>query len=88
MREKITAIWPKFETDYVAASLLAYFLKVPLRIDGHTYSHYSGPGIDISLVKKNSWTEHYNDSTKYFIDEVMVDENNQFQKVTLPWQKP
>ena len=87
MREKVTAIWPKFETDYVAASLLAYFLKVPLRIDGLTYSHYSGPGIDSALVKKNSWTEHYNDNTKYFIDEVMVDEQNNFQKVTLPWQK-
>ena len=88
MREKVTAVWPKHESDYVSASLLAHFLNVPLRLDGITYSHYSGPGVEVSLVKKNSWTEHYNDNTKYFIDEVMVDEQNNFMRVTLPWQKP
>lgn len=88
MREKVTAIWPVHETDYPSASLLAYFLKVSIASNGLRYSHYSGQGVDIALVKKNSWTDHYNDNTKYFIDEVYVDEQNNFQKVTLPWQKP
>lgn len=87
MKEKPSAIWPKYSTDYVAASLLSYFLNVPIDISGHTYSHYSGQAIDIALVKKNSWNEHYNDNTQYFIDEVEVDEQNNFMKVTLPWQK-
>ena len=86
-REKPVAVWPKYESDYVSASLLAYFLKVPIRQDGLFYSHYSAQGIEIALVKKNSWTEHYKDNTKYFIDEVEVDESGNFMKVTLPWQK-
>ena len=88
MREVADAVWPVNKYDYVSTSLLAHFLKVPIDPSGLRYSHYSGEGVDISLVKKNSWTDHYNDNTKYFIDEVMVDENNNFQKVTLPWQKP
>ena len=56
-------------------------------MNGDVYSHYSGQGIDISLVKKNSWNDIYNDNTELFIDEVEVDENGNFQKVTLPWQK-
>ena len=87
LTKNVDGIWPKYDTDYTAAALLAYFLSVPIVMNGDVYSHYSGQGIDISLVKKNSWTDLYNDNTELFIDEVEVDENGNFQKVTLPWQK-
>lgn len=75
-------------TDSIPAAILAYNLKLPLlQNGGKCFSVYSDISVDYCLFKKEYPSDHYNNSTNYYVDVVKVDEEGNYQQITFPWKK-
>ena len=88
MGMKIEGIEPKDREDTVVAAMIAENLNVPLGVNtGTTFSTYSHYGADICLFKLIYNSDHYNRDIKIHVEEIMVEDDQTYQQVTMPWRK-
>lgn len=83
---RVVGIQPKSVEDVVPSYLLANFLQVPYG-NGSVFSLYSDYVSDFCLFKLIYDSDHYNKDIKAHVEEIEVENDHSYQKVTMPWRK-
>jgi hypothetical protein len=86
-RTRVTSLTPNTPNDTTVVHLLADMMQLPVTDSGTRVSFYSQVGSEFCFFKLNFTSDLYNREVKGYIDEIEVNDDQTYQKVTLPWKK-
>lgn len=72
--------------DEPIAAMLAYTLDIPVDKNGEKFTISNGMGMPYCFYIQNWNSEHFNRTCKASLY-TLEEENEQFTKITVPWQK-
>lgn len=85
---QIDSLAPTDDQSTIACALLCNFIGIPMDMNStNKFAIYSDRQPEVCMFKKKYETEHYNNRRMVFLEEVEVDTQGHFTRVTFPWKK-